>query len=227
MKIDALSPTTRSAEQHALPEIMMERGDSLVALHYAVNAELANRRIGSAATKGRSAVTGSNVKPWRQKGTGRARAGSRKSPIWRGGGVVFGPQPRDYHIRVPRKQRAVALCSAFYHKASQKRLFVIGAPSIAESKTKLLSALLASYLRVLEVGPKEYRTVLLITDQDGEAGETIRRAGANIPYLTIQHYSRLSLHTLFYSDYAWIYAGALEKLAAPLNSVFQKRAVAA
>src|SRR6056297_1425816 len=95
------------------------------AIYYTINGELANRRIGTASTKNRKKVRGSNAKPWRQKGTGHARAGDKKSPIWVGGGTVFGPQPRDYHIRVPRKVKRSAMRSILSGKAQGEGLKVV------------------------------------------------------------------------------------------------------
>lgn len=227
MKIEILSPTARSQQTLDLPKIIVERRSSSIAIYHSVNAELANRRIGSASTKARSAVAGSNIKPWRQKGTGRARAGSRKSPIWRGGGTVFGPHPRDYHTHLPRKQRAVAFCTALCRKAEQKRLFAIDPISIIEAKTKLLSNILSSYLHTLEIDEKQYCTVLIITnDSNKEDALIVRRAGRNIPYLSIQQHSRISSHTFFYSDYVFIYKASFDAFATSLDDVFRKRAAA-
>lgn len=227
MNISLLSEGSKSEQTLPLPASIIERGHSPIALHHAVHAELANRRMGTASTKERSSVTGSNIKPWRQKGTGRARAGSRQSPIWRGGGVVFGPQPRSYRVNVPRKQRVVALCSALCRKAKEDTLFVIDPINIAEVKTKLLSEVLTRYLRTLEVAAREWRTVLIVIDDSVDNAALIRRAGGNIPYLTIQHYTRLSLHTLFYSDYTFVYKGVIDGISASVEATFRKKESAA
>src|ERR687896_2356359 len=94
-------------------------------LHQAVIMQLANRRSGGAATKTKGFVRGGGKKPWRQKGTGRARAGSIRSPIWVGGGTIFGPQPRDYSFRMPRKARREALLSALSLKNQEGKLIVL------------------------------------------------------------------------------------------------------
>jgi large subunit ribosomal protein L4 len=95
------------------------------AIHQVVRMQRAAARAGTANTKRRSEVRGGGSKPWRQKGTGRARAGSSRSPIWRGGGVVFGPKPRDYGFRVPRKVRKLAFCSALSDAAGNERITVL------------------------------------------------------------------------------------------------------
>ena len=181
MDIPLLSKDAQSQTTLPLPKIIIDRGTSPIALYHAVNAELANRRLGTAATKERSAVTASNAKPWRQKGTGRARAGSRKSPIWRGGGTVFGPHPRSYRINIAQKQRAVALCSALRQKAASNKLFIIDPIDIAQPKTKLLSQAVGGYLQALGSDSKTYHTVLIIIDDNDTHSAAVRRAGKNIP----------------------------------------------
>jgi len=109
----------------------------------AVKSYLANRRQGNAATKSRSFVSGGGKKPWRQKGTGRARVGETRNPLWRHGGTVFGPQPRDYSWAMPRKARASALRAALSQRVSEGALKVIEAFEVPEPKTKVLKGLLA------------------------------------------------------------------------------------
>jgi large subunit ribosomal protein L4 len=105
-------------------------------MHDVVKMQLANRRRGTACTKGRSDVRGGGRKPWRQKGTGRARAGTIRSPLWRGGGTVFGPVPRDYSYKVPKKVKKSALKSALTQKLKQNRLVVMDALRLETVKTK-------------------------------------------------------------------------------------------
>lgn len=99
----------------------------------------ANRRVGTHSTKTRAEVAGSSRKPWRQKGTGRARAGTRKSPLWRGGGVVFGPHPRDYSYAIHRKQRRLAVRSALFSKFQDKEVVIVEGLEVEEPKTKLVA----------------------------------------------------------------------------------------
>src|SRR5437899_8711199 len=107
-------------------------------LHQAVVMQLANRRAGTAATKSKGFVRGGGKKPWRQKGTGRARAGSIRSPIWVGGGTTFGPQPRDYSYRMPRKARREALLSALSLKNRDGKLTIVDKFELEEAKTKIM-----------------------------------------------------------------------------------------
>ena len=139
-------------------------------LHEAVRAQLASRRSGTAATKTRSHVRGGGRKPWRQKGTGRARAGSTRSPIWVGGATVFGPQPRSYAYRLPRSARKTALRAALAHKLREQALVVIDDIRFDHPKTKQMVDLLTK----LELGD----SVLLLL---GEANVNVQKSARNLP----------------------------------------------
>ena len=104
-------------------------------MHQALVRQLANARLGTHKTKGRSEVAGGGRKPWRQKGTGRARQGSTRAAQWRGGGIIFGPTPRSYEQRMPRKMRRAAVCSALTAKAVEDKIIVLDELSMAEPKT--------------------------------------------------------------------------------------------
>jgi len=154
---------------------------------YAINNELANRRQGSASTKDRGEVHGSNAKPYKQKGTGRARRGDKKSPILVGGGVIFGPKPRDYSYSIPKKAKRQALKTILSLKAQSDTLKIIEDFSIESGKTKDLASLLKNF-------QPGFRTVLILKDDD----PMIKRAAANIPWLKFLSYNRLEAHELFY-----------------------------
>ncbi len=111
-------------------------------LHEAVRMQLANRRSGTAATKTRGLISGGGRKPWRQKGTGRARAGSTRSPVWRHGGTIFGPQPRDFSYKMPKKAWRRALTLALSDRALNGKMIVVESLELAESKTKHAKAAL-------------------------------------------------------------------------------------
>ncbi len=119
-------------------------------LHEAVVMQLASKRLGTANTKTRGEVAGGGAKPWRQKGTGRARHGSRRSPVWRGGAVTFGPRPRTYRYKLPKKARRVALLSALSAKAENEQVLVVDELSMGEPKTKVM----VSMLDKLNIGRK-------------------------------------------------------------------------
>ena len=138
-------------------------------LYESVKSQLANRRSGTAATKTRAFVSGGGKKPWKQKGTGRARQGSSRAPQWVGGAVIFGPQPRDYSYRLPRTARRQALCSALSAKLREGRLLVLDRLEVPSGKTKDMVKLLAG----LEVA-----SVLIVVK---EASAELTRATRNLP----------------------------------------------
>jgi large subunit ribosomal protein L4 len=133
-------------------------------VHQSVRAEQAARRRGTAATKTRGLVSGGGAKPWRQKGTGRARAGSSRSPLWTGGGVVFGPQPRSYTFKVNRKEQRAALRSALSVHAQRRSLAILDAAAFSEPKTVEASDLLADWAQprptLVVVGAEESAAAL-------------------------------------------------------------------
>lgn len=121
---------------------VFNREGDLSLLHEAVRMQLANRRAGTASTKTKGLISGGGRKPWRQKGTGRARAGSTRSPLWRSGGTIFGPQPRDYSYKMPKKAWRAALCLAISDRARNGKLFVVESLELTEPKTKVAKAAL-------------------------------------------------------------------------------------
>ena len=114
-------------------------------IYEVVKMQMAARRLGTSSTKGRSDVRGGGRKPWRQKGTGRARAGTIRSPIWRGGGVTFGPKPRDYSFRVPKKVRKAALISALSMKVKEEKILILKDFPMEEIKTKKFKEVLDKF----------------------------------------------------------------------------------
>ncbi len=130
-------------------------------VHQAVKRYLANRRRGTASTKNRSEVRGGGAKPWKQKGTGRARAGTNSSPIWVGGGIVFGPAPRDYSFSFPKKMKVAALKSALSDKLENKKIIIIDKLSLEENKTSKM----VEILKNLQASKKP----LIITEKEDSA----------------------------------------------------------
>ncbi|MDR2483899.1 MAG: 50S ribosomal protein L4 [Treponema sp.] len=173
---------------------------------YAINNELANKRLGTACTKDRGEVHGSNAKPYKQKGTGRARRGDKKSPIMVGGGTVFGPKPRDFSYTIPKKAKRLGLKTILSLKVQSDTLKVVEDFSIASGKTKELAGLLSNF------GAGE-RTVIILKDND----PMIKRAGANIPWLRFLSYNRLRAHDLFYGRRVLL----LETAAKNLNEFYR------
>jgi large subunit ribosomal protein L4 len=176
---------------------------------YAINNELANKRQGNASTKDRGEVHGSNAKPYKQKGTGRARRGDKKSPLMTGGGVVFGPRPRDFSWSMPKKAKRQAMKSILSLKAQSDCLKIIEDFSIESGKTRDLAGLLKNF------SPGQ-RTVLVLKDDDPQ----VKRAAGNIPWLSYLSYNRLRAHDLFYGRQVLM----LESAAKNLNSFYGPKA---
>jgi large subunit ribosomal protein L4 len=156
-------------------------------IYYAINNELANKRVGTASTKGRAEVHGSNAKPYKQKGTGHARRGDKKSPITRGGGTIFGPKPRDFSFTLPKKVKRLAMKSILSLQAQSDRMTVVEDFTIDSGRTKDL-------IKILNNFAKDERTVVILKDDDAK----IRQAGRNIPALSFLSFNRLRAHDLFY-----------------------------
>lgn len=135
-----------------------------------VKMQLANKRVGTSSTKTRAEVRGGGKKPWRQKGTGRARVGSNRNPIWTGGGAAFGPKPRDYSYRLPRKVRRLAMKSALSSKVIDNNIIVIDQLTFEEPKTRLM----VQVLEKLNTGKKT-----LVVTADGDINVT--KSAGNIP----------------------------------------------
>jgi len=186
----------------ALSDEVFGREVSEGAIYYAVNNELANMRVGTAKVKTRGEVKGTSRKPWRQKGTGRARAGRRRSPLWVGGGKIFGPTPHDFHFAVPRKVKRVAIRSILSLACRENRMKIVEDFDVASGKTKDLARILGNLT-------EEHNTVMIL---DSESARAIRRAGGNIPWLTMLAYNRLRAVDMFYGRTLLILEGAARKL---------------
>ena len=198
---NAASYTTsgKKRESVSLPSEVFDGVVNMPVMHQAVKAFLANQRLGLASTKTRGLVTGGNQKPWKQKGTGRARAGSTRSPVFVGGGTVFGPTPRGYTQSVPRKVRQLARKSALNARASEGALIVIESLSYDKPSTKQLVSLLGA---IGAVGKK----VLLLTDG---VKPNVFLSGRNLAETHVMPYSDVSTYHILWSDVVVIEAEAL------------------
>ncbi len=173
-------------------------------IYYAINNELANARVGTACTKDRGEVHGSNNRPFKQKGTGRARQGDKKSPLNVGGGTVFGPKPRDYSFVLPKKVKRLAMKSILSLKAQNDVLKVVEDFTLESGKTKDL----VSLLKGIYPEGKEERTVIILKDDD----KNIKQAGRNIPWLHFLSFNRLRAHDLFYGRKIVVLETAVKEL---------------
>ena len=176
-------------------------------IYYAVRNELANRRVGTATTRTRSEVVGSRKKPWRQKGTGRARSGTRQSPVWVGGGIAFGPRPRDYSYTIPRKQKRAAIKSLLSMKNRDDVLRIVEDFAVDSGKTR-------DFIRVMQHVSGGDRVVLVLKDDD----PMVKRAASNVPWIKFMSYNRLSAHELLYCKELVL----MESAALSLNDFFAR-----
>ena len=176
-------------------------------LHQAVVRELADRRVGTHDTKGRSEVSGGGKKPWKQKGTGRARQGSIRATQWKGGGKPFGPTPRSYDKAMPREMRREALREAIAAAIADDRLRVVETLG-SDGKTKALVAALA------QLGLGAVSTVVVV----GALGEPLMRAARNVPWLTVEAPGQVSVYQVMRARQVVFERGALKALEEALAS---------
>ena len=186
----------------ALPATLFDGTVNQNALHRAVVTYLANQRQGTHNTKTRSEVSGGNQKPWRQKGTGRARQGSIRSPQWRHGGVVFGPHPRDYRLAIPKKVRQLARKSAFNARAGEGALLVVDELAYANPKTKPLAEL-------LEKLGAAGRKVLVLT-AGGAHAHNVYLSGRNLPRVRVERFADATAYDVLWADVVVVERSALE-----------------
>lgn len=204
LKIFTTDATKSSEKDFNLPVFEGSRG--LQAVKEVVVAHKANARLGTHSTKTRGEVRGGGKKPWNQKGTGRARAGSIRSPLWGGGGVVFGPKPRDYTKKINGKVKSLAFNRALFDRASAGDVSVIEAFAPKQAKAKLMNEIIA------RIAPKG--KVLIV---DAPFTSEANRAARNLKRVTLQDASKLN--TLDLVTYSWIVVStkALEQIIARAN----------
>jgi large subunit ribosomal protein L4 len=171
-------------------------------LHEYMTGYRRNLRQGTAATKTRTMVRGGGRKPWRQKGTGRARSGSNNSPIWTGGGIVWGPHPRVYYRPIPRKFKKAAIRSAFSSKAAEGNIRIVQLPEIKETKTRQM----ADWLKSLELYHK--RVLVLIEEKN----EHLEKSCRNIKWLAIKRSLLVNPFDLIWAEFVLVTPDALQKI---------------
>jgi large subunit ribosomal protein L4 len=169
--------------------------------------QLAKRRSGSAATKTRGQIRGGGKKPWRQKGTGRARAGTSRSPIWVGGGTVFGPHPRSYAFSLPKKVRKAALCSVLSAKLRDDKLTVMDKIEIEAPKTKLFAGILKN------LGVQDQKTLFLVPEKDVD----LTRASRNLYRTLVLPTEGMNVYDLLRFERLTILKDALPRLSERLS----------
>ncbi len=168
--------------------------------HLMVRYQLAKRRAGTHAVKSRAQVSGGGRKPFKQKGTGRARAGTTRSPIWRGGGVVHGPQVRSHAFKVPKKVRRAALCSALSRRVQDERLWVLDKLELPEIKTRLMKQVLDTF---------GWDKVCIVLP---EVDENVLKSARNIPGLTVLPVEGLNVYDILRHGHLVVTVDAIERL---------------
>ena len=187
-----------------LPAALFDGTVNEHALHRAVVTFLANQRQGTSDTKTRSEVSGGNQKPWRQKGTGRARQGSTRAPHWRHGGIAHGPHPRSYRLAIPKKMRQLAKKSALNARAREGALVIVDALAYEKPKTKDFAAFLG------KLGAKE-KKVLVLTAGDAH---NVYLSGRNIPDVHVMRFADATAYEILWAELVVVEIGAVEGGAA-------------
>jgi large subunit ribosomal protein L4 len=172
----------------------------------AVRMNLASQRKGSAATKNRALVRGGGAKPWRQKGTGRARAGTRRSPLWRGGGTIFGPMPRDYAFSLPKKERRAALRAALSLKLQEEKLILLDEFPLNGFKTKLVLEVLKRF---------NVEDVLIVTS---EKNIFLERSTRNISNIDVLRADELNVYDILNHEHLILLSPVLTRIQGVLAS---------
>ncbi|HEV8681549.1 MAG TPA: 50S ribosomal protein L4 [Actinomycetota bacterium] len=198
-KVEVLDQTGKKVGQHELDPAVFDVQVNVPVIHQVVVAGLAAARQGSHSTKTRAEVSGGGRKPWRQKGTGRARHGSIRSPLWVGGGVAHGPKPKEYEQRVPKKMKRLALRSALTDRAREGRIKVVDALSFDEPKTRDAVEALGSL--------GTFGNVLVVL---AEPNEVVEKSFRNLAEVKIVYPGNLATYDVLYADWLLFTRGALE-----------------
>jgi large subunit ribosomal protein L4 len=208
MAKELLNPNGEKLGEITLDKKVFGVEPNIHVMHLALRRQLNNARQGSACTKTRAEVAGGGRKPWKQKGTGRARAGSLRSPLFAGGGVIFGPKPRSYAFNMPQKARKLALKSALSARSSQL-VFVKDFSTLETPKTKLMVASLKS----LKVSGK----VLIIADTKAEENKNLELSARNIPSVKLLLPTNLNVKDLLEADYVVMTEAAVKEITERLS----------
>ena len=209
MKVDVLNLEGQKVKTVDLPAKIFEAPINTDLMHQAYVRQMANARLGTHKTKSRGEVSGGGRKPWRQKGTGRARQGSIRSPQWVGGGKVHTPRPRDYSQKMPRKMRRAALRSALSVKASDQEILVLDDFVLSEPKTSQMAQVVGNL-----VGES---SVLVIFPEKNENYDLVAKAANNIPDLKLLIANYMNIRDLLGFDKVIIQKDALDVIESYLG----------
>jgi large subunit ribosomal protein L4 len=199
-KVEVIDIRRQKVAEMEVDDRLLSEPEKPHLIYDVVCSQLASRRSGTAATKERSSVSGGGKKPWKQKGTGRARAGHSRSPLWRGGGTIFGPRPRDYSYRLPQKVRQAALRAALSSKYREEKLLVLDGFGLAEVRTRLFR----ENLKTLGI-----TSALIIID---EPDEVLEKSARNVPGIQVMPYQGLNVHDILRYEHLVFLRSSLEKV---------------
>jgi len=209
MKVDVLNIEGKKLREVELPSAIFEAPINIDLMHQAYVRQMANARLGTHQTKVRSEVAGGGAKPWKQKGTGRARQGSRRAAQWVGGGRIHTPHPRSYEQRMPKKMRQAALRSALSVKAAEAGVVVVDELSLSEAKTRVMAETLKNL-----VGKS---TALFVLPEKDQAYELVMRSADNLTDAKVLLAGYLNIRDLFSYDKLVLPITALDALVANLG----------
>ncbi len=201
LEVEIINKEKKSVGKASLPEDIFGVNINKGLLHEVVRNHLANKRQGNASTKTRGLVRGGGRKPYKQKGTGRARAGSNRSPLFRGGGTTFGPQPRDYSYKLPKKAKWVALSSALAAKFSSGEVTIIDELSVAEAKTREVKNLLNGL-------GLENKVLMIIPEKD----QKLELAARNLKSVNVARVNELNVYNILSHEILLITKDAVERM---------------
>jgi large subunit ribosomal protein L4 len=202
-EVDVLNFKGEKTGKVALSAKLFDQKINATVLHEVITMQLANKRLGTASTKTRGEVSGGGIKPYKQKHTGRARAGSSRSPLWRHGGITFGPRPRSYKYTVPAQKKQAALISALSSKAKDNGVIILDKLELAQPKTKNVSQM----LKKLNIKGLALLVVVTITNE-------LARSSRNIPFLELATASKLNVYEILQCKHLIITKEALAVLEA-------------
>jgi len=209
MKVDVLNIEGKKIREVELPASIFEAPINVDLMHQAYVRQLANARLGTHETKVRGEVSGGGAKPYKQKGTGRARQGSRRAAQWVGGGRIHTPHPRSYELRMPKKMRQAALRSALSSKAAESGVIVVDEINLSEARTRLMAD-------ALKIWVGSSTTLVVLPEKDGTY-ETVMRSAGNLANTKVLLAGYLNIRDLFTYDKVVLPVKALDALVASLG----------
>lgn len=206
MELQVIDNKGKESNKVQFDDGLLQGKASKAVLHEAVVAYLGNQRSGTHSTKNRSEVSGGGIKPWRQKGTGRARAGSIRSPLWRHGGVIFGPRPRDYRQDMPKRKKKLAFQLAVQNMIEENRMQVVDPISISEPKTKLVAAVYKKWNTPTD-------SIYVVDKKDA----MFEQASRNIPAVTVMDAESLNYFHCLRARKVFITPSALQMVVGRIS----------